>query len=600
MPNRNLTSAEALPGFYGYTDYNAQGNGLAPNRRVLLMGYVTASAQRTPNMPFRPSSQQDVDDGCGQNSDAANSYAACVSQPESAGAELWVAPLTPPSGGVASIYEIQVFGAPSQSGTIALWINSIPIPQVGFTTTDTATTIGDAIAAAILSVKTLPISSCVNASGVLTITYIHKGTTGEDLPMRANITPNGTGVNIGAQLTCATNATGVGSVKIDFGALSVSTTLAGGETPAQVASKIAASFTADTYPLTAVVDSVTSKVDLYFQNNKDVRRIRASVITTTGLTVALGGGSATDGSGSPTSYTYNGTLGTGAPTLTGLLANLSNLDQFRAWVSPFLDATSLGAMATQIEAAANGSINGQRQQTLTACSTDGIATAGAVAPAVSPNLTTTAPRYAIGWSPDAPVKGAELAARVAAARAAFWIDQPQKNWNGFKIQGNTRSPVLLPPKKPDELTQNSALVTYGLFPIVIGPSGNLEVVKGRTTSLAPDKRLWAWSSEAQASFHWVDLAERFQSILQGGNIVRYSTPRSPGLFDTDSVKGIIADAMDAWEAAGNYDGAAKFKDSIDVVINSQNPFRFDADFPESPVLDLDQVAFASHFSSPSQ
>lgn len=603
--NPNLTSGQMLPGFYGYTAYNVGGAAQAPSLRCLLWGYVGGSATATPNQPFRPVDGVDAAAQCGgSNTDAARAYVAAASQPEAQGADLWIMPIQAPSAGTAATYTIKVFVSntnPAKAGTIQLWVASQPIPAVGFTTSDTATSIGAAIASALTAAPNVPIASAVNSSGVVTITYIHKGTTGEDFPIRCYISPNGSGVNLSpGQALFNTTAVGAGSVVVNFGAVSVTTALAGGETAPQIATKVAASFAANTYAVTAVVDSVSnSTVDFYFNNNWDVRRMSAAVVTSTGTTVNLGSG-VTSGTGSPTSLSYNGTQGTGAPSLTQAIANLQTSNQwYRSWMAPWTDATTLGALATYIEAASNGSITGQKLQILTVADFQSLSLDGAIPTAVSPNLTTTPPHYAFGWSPDCPVQAFELAARAAAARAAFWISAPQFNWNGWKFQGNAQAPILTPPTTPSKDTLNSALRTYALSPWVVGPSGNIEIIKGRTTSLAADLRLWAWSSEAQAAYHIQDLASYFPSIFANGSIVRYTDPKAPGLFDAQSVIDATNARMRFWEQNGNYDGAKLMSQFTKATPNALNPFRFDVDFAESPVLDLDQVVYTGHFSQPS-
>lgn len=603
MPNANLTSSQVLPGFFGYVDYNAQGAGVEPSRRALLWGYVTSSAQATPNLPFLPASQQEANDMAGRGSDLARSYAAAVSQPESQGAEVWLMPITPPSGGVASVYKLKVYVSntnPSKAGSLQIWIASRPVAAVGFTTSDTATSIGAALAAAINATTDLPLATATASSGEVTLTYVHKGLVGEDLPIQAAISPSGSGVKLSpGQATFATAATGAGSVRVAFGALSVSTTLSGGETAAQVASAVAASFAADSYPLTAEVDSLTNtQVNFYFAKQKDVRRISAAVVTSTGTTVNMGSG-ATDGTGSASSLTYNGTLGTTAPSISSALTNLASLDYFRAWSSPFIDTATVSAMATHIEAASDGSITGQKQQTLTICSPLAASVAGAIATATTPNLTTSAPHYAVLWSPDCSVQGHEFSARVAAARAAKWIDAPQFNWNGFQLKGNENAPILLSASKPSPSAQNSALFTYALAPVVNGRSGNMEIVKGRTTSLASNRRLWAWSVEAQAAYHAIDLANHYRALFSAGSIVIYSDPKAPGLFDTESVKKATQDRMRYWERNGNFDGADKLADSVKVTVDANNPSRFNVEYPENGVVDLDQIVFVGHVSSAS-
>lgn len=596
MANTNLTSGQVLPGFFGFVDYNSQGSTPLANNKVLLWAYQTAAAQRTPNQPFLPASQQDVDDGCGKNSDARGFYAAAISQPEAQGAEVWVLPLTAPSGGVQSTYTLTVYGTPTKPGTLQLWIDSVQVPAVGFTTSDTPTTIAAALATNITSMVNLPLASAVAAAAVVTLTYVHKGTTGEDLPMRATVTPNGSGVNLSpGQALFANSPVGAGSVAISFGALTVSTALAGGETASQVASLVAASFNASTYPLTAVVDGITpQKVDFYFNPNYDVRRMTGKIFASTTLTIDLGSG-AVDLS----SISTNGTVGTGLPSLTAALTTLSTLPPFRSWSSPFADTTSIGAMATNIENSSDGSITGQKSQTLTFGGFGPASVLGTLLTSTSPNLTATDPHYAALWSPDAPVQVAKLGARIAAARSALWLDTPQKNWNGFRVKGSDQSPILLPANLPSPDAQNTALRTYALAPVVVGPSGFLEVVKGRTTSLATDHRLWAWSTEAQASYHKTDLGNFFQSRFSGGSIVRFSTPKAPGIFDAQSFIDATNERMRFWEDNGNFDGAAALATAVKAKPNNINPFRMDVNYPESPVLDLDQVVFVGHFTSPS-
>lgn len=599
MANPNLTSGQVLPGFWGKVDYNAQGSGTAPTKRVLLWAYMGASAQWTPNVPRLPASQQEADDGGGRGSDTANGYAATVSQPEAQDAEVWCMPLTAPSGGVASTYALKVFVAntnPGKSGTLQFWINSVQLPAVGFSASDTASTIASALNDAINSNLDLPCTSTVSTDTV-TVTYIHKGTTGEDLPMRCNISPNGSGVTLspGSIALVGAPAGSAGSIAVTFGAQTVSAAIdpAVQTTAALAIAQVISAFNSDTYALYAVAGA-SGVATLLFANDRDVRRVSGQINTFTTTTINLGSGAQSAGTAST-----NGTVGTGAPSVSAALTNLAALGVFRSWASPFLDVTTIGAMATSIENASDGSISGQKQQTLTLCDNRAMTVAGAIPVATSPNLTTSAPHYALCWSPDCPVQNLAIAGRVAASRAGKWLDAPQFNWNGFQIKGSSRAPILGAFTAPSELVQNSALRTYALAPVVKGSSGNLEVIKGRTTSLANDKRLWAWSVEAQAAYHAVDLSLFYRSRFQGGSTVRFSDPKAPGIFDANSFKSATQERMAFWESNGNYDGAKLLSPAVKVSPNINNPFRFDVDFPESPVLDLDQVVFVSHFSQPS-
>jgi phage tail sheath gpL-like len=606
--NPNLTSGQILPGFYGYVDFSAGAAAQAPNLKCLLWGFVSGSATATLYQPFRPVSQTDCNGKAGgAYTDLARAFNAAAAQPEAQGAEIWCMPVPFPSGGTASSYTFTVFVPgtnPSKAGTIQMWVASQQVGAVGYTTTDTATTIAASIVSALNALTNIPIGTATNSLGVITVPYWCKGTTGEDFPVRATMPVGGTGVNLAAaQLVFATNATGAGSVLINLGAASITTALAGGETPAQVATKVVAAVNASSFAVTAVVDSVsTSKVDLYFNYNQggwDVRRIQVSVVTSTGLTVNAGSG-ATDGSGSASSYTYNGTLGAGAPSLTQGMTNLAaQAVWYRSWASPWSDSTTLGTMATNIEAGRNGSITGQKLTVLTTADFQSLTTDGAIPAATSPALTTSTPGYAFGWSPDCPVQALELSARIAVARAAQWISAPQKNWNRYKLVGSASAPILLPPTTPSLDNQNSALRSYGLSPWVLGASGNLEVVKGRTTSLAQDVRQWSWSCEAQASYHWQDLQSYLAGIFSSASLVRFGAPKSAGVFDAQSVTDTVNARIKLWENQGNYDGADALATATKTTVNQSNINRFDVNYAESPVVDLDQIAFTGLYMQPS-
>lgn len=596
MANDNLSAGQVLPGFFGEVDYNSGGAGVDPNRRALIWGIKDASGQASPNIPRLPESQQEADDLFGAGSDLAAAFAAAVSQPESQDAEVWCLPVVAPTGGVAAIYKLKVFGPATRAGSLQLRICSIDVPVVGYASGDSAATIATALQSAIQSIASkLPIGTVTVSTDEVTIPLRHKGVQGEDFPMRCNITP-GTGVSLSpGQLVLATNAIGAGSIRVDMGALVVSTTLAGGETPAAAAALVADSFNAEgAYPLSASV--VSSTVNLFFRNDMDVRRLSASILTSTGMTADLGSG-VTDGTGSPTSLTYAGTPGTGVPSISASLTNLDEADPFRSWAQPWLDTTLIGLMATHIENKSDGSIGGQKQQVLSMCSFETSSVAGAIGPAVSPNLTTTAPHYAILRAQDCPIPGMWFAARIAVARAAA-ATNPGKNYNGFRFRGNERSPILGSTVRPSKTVQNSDLRTYGLSPVVVGPSGYWEVVKGRTTSLASDRKLHAWSVEAQCAFYHQDLVTFLRERFEGGSLVQYSEPKTAGIFDEASFEQAVRERMRFWEELGIYDGAERLASYVKATRDLVNPYRMNVRFPMSPVLDLDQVVFSGLFQQP--
>jgi len=605
MSNPNLGAGQVLPGFYSFIDFNLEGGGESPNNRCLIIGYKTAAGFRTPNKPFLPAGQDDVDAGCGEPSDLARMYAAALAQPEAQDAEVWCLPIAEPTG-TNAVYELTVRGTPTKAGTLRLWISSKEIPAVGFSKDDTPEAIASAIAEAISSVTDLPFSDVSTDGAKVLLTYIHPGWTGGySMRMRANVSPDNCGMAlaIGAATFAETmyGASGAGSVLVSVGDFTVTVTLTGDETEAEVAAKVITAINSDDYPVRAVIDDEDDAVVWLIANNdEDFETPYAVIANTTGLTVDLGSG-ATDGTGSLSSYTLAGTEPSGAPNLTAALANLRAMDPFRSWVHPWraADAAVFSAIASHIEDMSDGSITGQKQQVVTAAFGNA-ASAFNTASGSTPSMTTSAPHYANCVIPYFTAQPMLFAARVAVARAGLWYGSPQKNWNEFQLKSSEKSPLLGTKRSASPPALNQIIRSYACAPIAIGRSGNWEIVKGRTTSTATDKRLWSWSAEAQAAYHAVSVKSFMRARFAGGSILRYSEPKAPGVFDNQSFKSAMQELLHIWEGQGNYDGADAFQDSVKVIPYPGNPNRLTIGYPESPVIDLDQLLIVNRFASASQ
>lgn len=102
--------------------------------------------------------------------------------------ELWCLGLVDDVAATAATGTIVIAGAPTEQGTIPLYINGISIPVVVTTTMD-ATAIGEAIEGAIntaidpSSQNLLPVTAN-NVTGTVTLTAIHKGAAGNDIDIR--------------------------------------------------------------------------------------------------------------------------------------------------------------------------------------------------------------------------------------------------------------------------------------------------------------------------------------------------------------------------------------------------------------------------------
>lgn len=124
--------------------------------------------------------------------------------------ELWAIGVADAAGGVAAVRTITVTGAPTDSGTLCLYIGGKRL-AVGVSVADTVATIATAIAAAV-NEETSLLFTAAAAAGVVTLTAKAKGTCGSAVDMRLNYfddetTPAGVVVAIGQTTAGATDPT---------------------------------------------------------------------------------------------------------------------------------------------------------------------------------------------------------------------------------------------------------------------------------------------------------------------------------------------------------------------------------------------------------
>lgn len=122
--------------------------------------------------------------------------------------ELWVLPLSDNGAGTAATGTLTVTGPATASGTYHLYCGGSYVP-VAITSGDAQNSVAAAINTAINAALDLPITSAVSTN-VVTWTYRHKGTVGNDFDVRANYqdgqtTPAGVAVAIVAASGGATN-----------------------------------------------------------------------------------------------------------------------------------------------------------------------------------------------------------------------------------------------------------------------------------------------------------------------------------------------------------------------------------------------------------
>ncbi|MEM7308903.1 MAG: phage tail sheath subtilisin-like domain-containing protein [Planctomycetota bacterium] len=126
--------------------------------------------------------------------------------------EAWFVGLDDPAGSNAASRTVTIAGAPTTSGTVFLYVAGTRL-QVGAKTTDTPTTIGDAVVSAIAADDTLPVSA-VNAAGTVTLTAKNKGELGNDVDVRVNYFP-GEELPAGLTVTIGAMSGGTGAPDLD-------------------------------------------------------------------------------------------------------------------------------------------------------------------------------------------------------------------------------------------------------------------------------------------------------------------------------------------------------------------------------------------------
>jgi len=424
----------------------------------------------------------------GRRSPIANRFRAALQQRE-VGLNIFLAAIQEPTNtnfaGFAT--KILTFGGTAVgSGELSFLVAGHPF-KVAVANGDTAAVIAAATLAAAgtkaLDCPMVPYSALIS-SATVPLCYVTRGADGNVSPIEVVIPPEITGITISpGAITIATNALGAAAGPSTFtlycGALSVSAQIAIGSTPTQAASLIKAAINAATFPLTA--DSSAGVLTLYYRSGWPVNALRmSSTEDTSGQTYTLA--DRHDSAGALASVatvggsaTITALQGSGAPTLTTLLANKAKLDAFIEWAGDYSDTTSLGAIYAHIEQYANGYYN--KGQRYTCADARSVEDAKTIPTATSPVLGNSW-RYAVLTCQDQPSQAPNDAVALAAEMCA--LDLPY-NLDGTILKSGNGSPML-PARSESELsptTQDVALGTYHLT-VVKGENGNVTVVRGKT------------------------------------------------------------------------------------------------------------------------
>ncbi len=581
---------------------NLNNPGSAPGKRLLLLGErvssgtagppVTTAGVRQSAVLYRADSKADVDTNSGKGSVLGMMYDAAIAQVGGGTCEVWIGHVDEASAGTAAVYKHQIVAAPTGSGYVN-WSLCGRTASAGFTSSDTATTIGDAlVASAQVAFQGLPITSIASVTGLITITFKNKAAWGEDMPSTWYVSPN-LGVSVGNSFLFAVNATGAGSATITVGRDVYTFALSGGETPSAIATGLAALMTGDG-PITAI--PTTGTLAITYSNDWPIRHIVGKIVTSTGTTINPDGtGAVAAGTNAP-----NGTIGLGSPTttLTALLTAISAQSLvFKAWACPWNDATTLGTLDAVIESDANG-IN-CRGQTLNFAHTGSLATAGAIPSATTPALTATV-RARLGWLAFECGNAAfEYAARFAAAQVVN--DRVARNFNGLVLKSTPTCPLVGPPasgRSPGS-DINSAINSYYMAPIVWSDSLGAPIVEhSRTTSNSSDRALHKWSLINQLDEQSQNAILRFNAAFSGVNLMPSGTPFTEGIVTLVDFEDLMFQLTSEWERLGFYYGSDALRNGIHAQQNSGDPARIDVVYTATALPDVDVISIVASRGTP--
>lgn len=626
--NQNLPLSYVRPVVAVAIDTNAPAVANADEAsRVLLWGEQLPAGIAPASSVSPLGSLNDAINNYGKRSTVARMMRAALSQRNVSGAvSFFGVGVSPPSGGTAGTFQVQTYvvdatGAtaanPLAAGGATLYMGGTELASVSWTTSDTATTIGAALATALNALEFAPFGTFSASTGNVTATCNIKGAVIEDYPIRVVYARPGTGVYFGpGSLTLLNNVTGAGSFKLLCGTTTITVATAGGETPTQAGDLIIAALGGVTsagvatsapndYPITCG-KNVSGVVPIYFTPAHDYRRLNVTVVTSTGVTAQLAGGSVTDGDGlaDAGSITYAGTPGAGYPTVSTAVTNVRASGSFGKHVAPWIDATTIGAIFGGIVSDGDGGPSHQKGQTLTLGSVDTEANAAAFPGSTSPSMTAMTAlvnegmRGVIVHCPDAAQPGYELAARAASLRAS---SDPFTNYDSLPLTGTADVPLLLPSQMaigaygPDQ--QNQA-IKDGLTPLGV-QDGQLEIIFGRNTAATTASELWDWSWIDQADNHRLDVRAQARAAFAGAALISPGTvPKSRKDVDPRAITSFLQRMLRRWEAQGTYDGADALASQCDAQINPSNRGRADAVYPESPKVPLHQIGIVAQRQSP--
>ena len=187
------------------------------NQPSLLVGIMNSQGTFAANVATPIGTQAQADVNWGQGSEISRMFKSFFNN--NFANEVWGIGVPEPVSAAAASGVITVTAAPTQAGTLSLYIAGQLVPDINIYTTDTVADIALLIADSINAETDLPVTAAVSAgSGICNLTCKYKGVNGNDIRIELNyygtiggeITPPGLGITLPAG-TPPVTATGTGN-----------------------------------------------------------------------------------------------------------------------------------------------------------------------------------------------------------------------------------------------------------------------------------------------------------------------------------------------------------------------------------------------------
>lgn len=587
-----------------FVGYNLGGDtsGSYPGNRMLLINQVPASASIPLNQPYLAQGQTQVDQLCKDWSALAQDYRAARSQPQSSGAEIWLLPVADPAAGVAATHLItfvadRTYDATNGwipgSNTTVTQTTQVDIEIGGFLPVSCRANAGDtfaqvataAAAAYAAAVEAQPVTAAAS-SATLTLTDRHAGVIGEHAWIKVTIWNPSSGLRASpGTLTYAGTNGADGTLAVTAGdgsaVLSVSATLANGNTAnaSAVASRNALNGAA--FPVQAAVAASGAVVVLYYQNDVFLGRLTATAtgITTQTMTPALG------------------TVGTGVPDLSAAVTALqAEPGPYKAISNPWQDTGGGGSWAgLSAYVIANDGIEQQKEQMLIGAFTGTLPATPSLGIPQAAGLTSYA-LFGVCWAQGFPVRPSELVARLCAIVASEGV--ANRNFNGIAIRGSASKPLPLPHRmfRPTLDQVELAIASYQLAPVTVVNEAAV-LYFSRTTLAAtsgPRRKYTKWGGilglQSMRRRTREMLREKFgpNPDTGGYNLKAVGEPQTPHTASPDGVRSELAALVRVFGSEDLFDNVEAMLPQILAGV-TVSPTRIDVSMPFDVVADLDQI-----------